>query len=195
LNSEQKREILMNVEKLRGQAAVLCGLVERPEDALGLTPAVPKISIVSPPHEYEVDGSQRFETHEVDILGRIVSSQNLHNSYAVTGAMATIAAAVVPGSVVNRMVGGDIMSPLALRIGHPSGMIEPRQDWHTTGDSVTIDRAYAIRTTRRLMTGTAYVAQMAAQPHDASRTKTPIPVPTRTNGFDPNAFIHRVMPR
>jgi len=162
LNPEQKREILMNAEKLRGQAAVLCGLVDKPENALGLTPAVPKISIVSPPHEYEVNGNQRFEAREVDMLGRIVSSQNLHTGYAVTGAIATIAAAVVPGSVVNRVVGTDMMSPMALRIGHPSGMIDARQDWQTTGDGITIHRTYAIRTARRLMTGTAYLAQMAA---------------------------------
>ncbi len=181
LGSEQRRELLASAEHLRGQAAVLCGLVERPEDALRLTPAVPKISIVSPPHDYVLDnGDQSFAAHEVDMLGRIISSQNLHGSYAVTGAMATIAAAVVPNSVVNRAIDCVVASPLTLRIGHPSGMIEPRQDWHATDDSVIIERVYAIRTTRRLMTGMVHVAQIVAQPHRPSRTTVVMPQSMRT---------------
>lgn len=173
LNPEQHRQILLDAETLRGQAAVLCGLVERPEDALGLTPAVPKLSIVSPAHDYESKDGQRYGASDVDMLGRIVSSQNLHSGYAVTGAISTIAAAVVPGSIVNRVVGGATVSPRTLRIGHSSGILELRQDWHAAGGNVTIDRAYVIRTARRLMTGTASVARMPVQRHDAG-TEVPL---------------------
>ncbi len=195
LASEQRRELLEIAEHLRGQAAVLCGLVDRPEDALRLSPAVPKISIVSPPRDYVFDnGRDGFAGHEVDMLGRVISSQNFHTSYAVTGAMATIGAAVVPDSVVNRAIGGAVSSPIALKIGHPSGMIEPRQDWRATDDGVVVERAYAIRTTRRLMTGTVHLTHLA-QPHEPSRTNVVTAVPTRTRTAAVTSLVPGVMPR
>ncbi len=166
LGPDMRQEILTTAEYLRGQAAALCGLVERPGDALSLTPAVPKISIVSPPHDYEASGSRRYGAGDVDMLGRIVSSQNLHSGYAVTGAIATIAAAVVPGSIVNRAVGSAATSPRTLRIGHSGGILELRQDWHAAGDNVSVDRVYVVRTARRLMTGTAYAARMPLRSDD-----------------------------
>ncbi len=163
LSTEQQSALLDQAEHLRGQAAVMCGLVERAEDALRLSPAVPKIALVSPPRGFTLDNNRvSFDAGEVDLLGRIISSQSFHNSYAVTGALATIAAAVVPGSVVNRTVGDAAHKPsLTLRIGHPSGVIELRQDSHIAGDSVTIERAYVVRTARRLMSGSACVPEFA----------------------------------
>ncbi len=176
----------------------MCGLADTPEDARRVTPAVPKISIVSPPHDYALANGLRFVASEVDMLGRIVSSQNFHNSYAVTGAMATIAAAVVPGSVVNRVVGHAAeRSPLSLKIGHASGVIGARQEWHPTGDGVMIDRTYMIRTARRLMTGSAYVAQFAAAvpPADLRTTNMWTSAPTRNGSSVPDASIQRVTAR
>jgi 2-methylaconitate cis-trans-isomerase PrpF len=194
LDGEQRRALQASAEHLRGQAAALCGLAERPEDALRLSPAVPKIALVSPPHDYVFDnGRDGFVAREVDMLGRIISSQNFHTSYAVTGAMATIAAAVVPDSVVNRAVGGAVASPLTLRIGHPSGMIEPRQDWRAGEDGVVIERAYAIRTTRRLMTGSVHLAQVA-QPHAAARTNV-VTTPMRRRATDAPAYVTGAVPR
>ncbi len=164
LTASQQCDVLAVAEKLRGQAAVLCGLAERPEEARGVTPAVPKVALISPPQDYAVEaGNLDFRASEVDMLGRIISSQNLHKSYAVTGAIATIAAAVVPGSVVNHAVGRNAdHAPLSLRIGHPGGVIEARQDWRQTGSCIHIERAYMVRTARRLMTGSAYLPLRAA---------------------------------
>jgi hypothetical protein len=199
LSARRQGELLEVAEKLRGQAAVLCGLADRPEDARRITPAVPKIAIVSPPHDYALDaGSQSLEAGDVDMLARIVSSQNLHKAYAVTGAIATIAAAVVPGSVVNRAVGRAAAgSPLALRIGHPGGVIEPRQDWHPSGDGVGIERTYMIRTARRIMTGSAHVADLVQvhPPVDLRTTRIWTSVPIRNANSAPQASSHRVRVR
>lgn len=176
LSSQQQSGVLAALERLRGQAAVLCGLAERSEDARRTTPAVPKISIVSQPRRYlPENGGVAIDAGDIDILGRIVSSQQFHKGYSVTGALATIAAAVIPDSIVNRAVGdAAATSPLALRIGHASGIIEPRQTWHPTGDGVSIDRAYMIRTTRRLLTGRAYVSNLVTAPRpDLQTTEIP----------------------
>ena len=52
LSPEQQNAMLEAAEDIRGQAAVLCRLVDRAEDARSLTPAVPKIAIVSPPQGF-----------------------------------------------------------------------------------------------------------------------------------------------
>jgi 2-methylaconitate cis-trans-isomerase PrpF len=188
LSARRQGELLEVAEKLRGQAAVLCGLADRPEDARRITPAVPKIAIVSPPHDYALDaGSQSLEAGDVDMLARIVSSQNLHKAYAVTGAIATIAAAVVPGSVVNRAVGRAAAgSPLALRIGHPGGV-----------NGVGIERTYMIRTARRIMTGSAHVADLVQvhPPVDLRTTRIWTSVPIRNANSAPQASSHRVRVR
>lgn len=159
LNSQQQADLLHIVENLRGQAAVLCGLADSPEDARRTSPAVPKVALVSPPKDYSIEnGSLSIKARNVDLLARIISSQNLHKAYAVTGAIATISAAVIPGSVVNKLVTERAgQSPFSLRIGHPSGIIEPRLDWHHSSDNVAVDRAYVIRTARRLMTGVSFL--------------------------------------
>ena len=123
-----------------------------------MSPVAPKVALVSPPRDYPVNGGEAvIEAGQVDLLARIVSGQNLHSSYAVTGAVAISSAAVVPGSVVNRLVGEQAdRSPFSLRVGHVRGVIEPRLDWHVSGDGVVVDRGYMIRTARKLMSGVSY---------------------------------------
>jgi 2-methylaconitate cis-trans-isomerase PrpF len=141
-----EREDLLDVgENLRSQAAIIIGLSKTMEEARLVSPNVPKVAFVSPP------GNPLTE----DLVARIVSSQSLHNAYAVTGAFATIAAAVIPGSTVDRVLGQTrTTSPFSLRIRHPGGVIEPRVDVHRTAKGVEVERAYIVRTARRLMSGT-----------------------------------------
>lgn len=158
----QAKKILRVVEHLRGQAAVLCGLVESSEDARRLSPAVPKVALVSPAQSYSIkDGEKLIEETDIDLHARIVSNQSLHNAYAVTGAVATISGAVVPGSILNYFVSGlPEKSPFSIRIGHPSGIIEPRVDWLRSNKDVVINKAYMVRTARRLLNGVSYFANV-----------------------------------
>lgn len=147
----QQADLLRIGEYLRSQAAVMIGLSETMEDARRVTPNVPKVAFVSQPRDCFAE----------DLMSRIVSSQSLHGAYAVTGAFATIAAAAVSDSIVNRLLGWSrIESPLSLRIGHPGGVIEPRIDWHRNGNGVVVDRAYMLCSARRLMTGVTYLADL-----------------------------------
>ncbi len=198
MSASRQAEILEIAEHLRDQAAMLCGLTSEPGAARRLTPAVPKVSIVSPSRDYALGGDGlAIEATDTDALARIVSSQNFHTAYAVTGMLATIAAAVVPGSVVNTLVGeAAAASPLNLKIGHPSGVIEARQDWHMEAGAVVIDRAYLIRTARRLMTGVAYVSRLAAMSStDFRTTKIWTSAPMRNGSPAPEVPVHRVSAR
>jgi 2-methylaconitate cis-trans-isomerase PrpF len=151
-------------EDLRGQAAVLAGLVTDPADALSRTPAVPKLSFVRRAAPYRTEGrGLDVSAGDIDLIGRIVSSQSFHKAYAVTGAIATAAAAAVPGSVVAAVIGEDgLADARPVRIGHPTGLIECALEVCRSGDEVAIERATVLRTARRIMEGQCYFDEPTA---------------------------------
>lgn len=53
---------------------------------------------------YETADGTTIRKEEIDLLSRMMSMQKSHPSYAMTGAMCTAAAAVVPGSVVAQVL-------------------------------------------------------------------------------------------
>jgi 2-methylaconitate cis-trans-isomerase PrpF len=151
----QDREFSALCENLRGQAAVLAGLVSDRSEALARTPAVPKLSLVQPPVDFHTEGRGAWmDGGTIDVVGRIVSSQAFHKAYAVTGAIATAAAAVVPGSVVSGVLrSSGTLRAGRLRIGHPTGLIGCALDACRSGDEITIRCASVLRTARRIMEG------------------------------------------
>jgi methylitaconate Delta-isomerase len=145
-------------ENLRGQAAVLAGLVSSAADALVKTPAVPKLSFVRRPTDFKTEGrGVQVLATDVDLVARIVSSQSFHKAYAVTGAVATAAAAAVPGSVVAAVTGARPGDSSQLRIGHPTGIIECALQTRLAREEVVIERATVLRTARRIMEGRCYI--------------------------------------
>jgi hypothetical protein len=161
-------------ETIRGHAAVLAGLVKNPADALTDSPAVPKLALVGPAASYRLEGAgpgqaTTVQAGAMDLTSRIISTQKYHQAYAVTGAIATAAAAAVEGSVVAQAAGarcrGEADGWSTLRIGHPSGVIAASVHVADNATGVIVDRARIGRTARTLMTGTILV------PGDA-----PIPV-------------------
>jgi methylitaconate Delta-isomerase len=151
-------------ERLRGQAAVLAGLVARASDALPVTPAVPKLAFIRPPADFRTEGRQvAVAAGDVDVVGRIVSSQSFHKAYAVTGAIAAAAAATVPGSVVASAMGGHLRAGVTrFRIGHPTGVIECQLESRQDAGEPVVDRVTVLRTARRIMEGRCYVEESAA---------------------------------
>lgn len=156
---EQRAEILAACEYLRGQAAVLTGLADSAAEAARVTPAVPKLAFVGPAVDYcTAAREQAVSVHHIDLVGRIVSSQSFHQAYAVTGAIATAAAALVPGSVVHRFVGDDPQATARhLRIGHPTGTIECTVEAVRFAGQIAIRRASFLRTARRIMAGRCFL--------------------------------------
>ena len=139
---------LISLEHLRSMVAETVGLVDSAADALKKTPDVPKLAFVGPPGGRD----------DVDLLSRIVSSQNYHQAYAVTGAIATSVAAAVPGSVVEEAIGRSIPAGIRkIRIGHPSGVMKCRFENLMGGAVPMISRAGVMRTARRVMQGAVIV--------------------------------------
>lgn len=150
---------LVALEHLRSMVAHNIGIVDSASDAISHSPDVPKLAFVGPPQNYDFnDHSGSITSDKIDLVSRIVSSQNYHCAYAVTGAIATAVAAAVPGSVVNEAIGRDLHSGVhGVRIGHPSGVMTCAIESRQLDGRLLIPRAGIMRTARRIMQGNVIV--------------------------------------
>jgi len=156
---ERDRELMDTLEHLRGQVAVRAGLVSSPGEALRRTPAVPKLAIIGPSRGYDIEGGgSSVSRTDVDLVARIISSQSIHKAYAVTGAIATLSAGLMQGSIVHNLVGdGTTESTRQLRIGHPTGVIHCAVAHSVNENGIHIRSATVWRTARRIMEGGVFV--------------------------------------
>ena len=145
------KDIMEHIERIRGMAAVKFGFVEDYMEARTKATSAPKVSIVSPAQDYvNMDGTN-VSGEKMDICVRAVSVGQLHKAYPMTVAVATGAAAMIKGTIVNEIVkeiSGDI-----IRLGHSSGVTEV--DMKMDGEKVL--KGGVTRTARRIMDGYVYI--------------------------------------
>lgn len=147
---------LAMLEAIRGAAAVKLGLISDARDSATLSPAVPKMTIVARSDTFKTASGETVDRSSIDMLGRMMSMQKTHKTYALTGALCTASAAVVEGSVVRQVV-REGFDPSNLRIGHPGGLIQAGVETEKDQNgNLAIHWAFGYRTARLLMTGTAY---------------------------------------
>lgn len=151
--SQEKLELL---ETVRGLAAVKLGLIQDYTRSAWDTPGIPKMTFVSEAETYVTADGKEIQKENIDLLSRMMSMQKAHPSYAMTGAMCTAAAAVVPGSVVNQVLREDTDTQ-CIRIGHPGGILECGVDYEENGFLPCIEDTFGFRTANLLMEGTAHI--------------------------------------
>jgi 2-methylaconitate cis-trans-isomerase PrpF len=94
--------------------------------------------------------------------------QDMHKTYAGTGTVATGAAARIPGTVGNEVCRNGAESSGAVRIGHPSGIIEIDVAVETRGGGAPVLQQAAFkRTARRIMEGVVFVPESAFESNEA----------------------------
>ena len=145
------------LEKVRGLAAVKLGLIQDYTRSAWDTPGIPKMTFVAEADDYVNGDGKEIKKEQIDLLSRMMSMQKTHPSYAMTGAMCTAAAAVVPGSIVNQVLPKDVDTQF-IRIGHPGGVLECGVDYREDGPCPIIDDTFGFRTANLLMEGTARIA-------------------------------------
>ena len=150
----EKLELL---EAVRGLAAVKLGLIEDYTRSAWDTPGIPKMTFVAESADYVNGDGKEIKKEQIDLLSRMMSMQKTHPSYAMTGAMCTAAAAVVPGSIVNGVLPKDVDTQF-IRIGHPGGILECGVDYKENGDCPIIEDTFGFRTANLLLEGTARIA-------------------------------------
>ena len=156
-------ELNANAEKLdlleavRGLAAVKLGLIDDYTKSAWETPGIPKMTFVAEADDYVNGDGKEIKKEQIDLLSRMMSMQKTHPSYAMTGAMCTAAAAVVPGSIVQQVLPKDVDTQF-IRIGHPGGILECGVDYTENGPCPEIQDTFGFRTANLLLEGTARIA-------------------------------------
>lgn len=153
INSSPER--LRLLENIRGSVAKLLGLVDSIEEAAIKCSNVPKLAIISEPVSYTTISGETIDASQIDVTSRMMAMQKSHPSYAMTGAMCTAVAAVIPGSIVNLLKSKNAQDT-DLKIGHPSGVIESSVDYKNENGVTHISSVEGYRTARLLFKGVAY---------------------------------------
>lgn len=161
------------LETIRSVAAEKCGIIDDYRRATDESPAVPKIAIVAPPASYKTAVGEEISADDIDLCARIMSMQKAHRAYALTGGIATAAAACIPGTVVEEVVRKDRDPEAPIRLGHPGGAMPLYAVAETVNGEVQIRSVKSVRTSRRLMEGTVYVpSRKLSAPYNVGKTVT-----------------------
>ena len=151
---------LDKIELIRGTAAKRLALVDDPAEARFKSPTLPMLAVVSEAADYVsyTDGSQ-VRADEIDFVSRLFFMQEMHKTYAGTGTVCTGAAALIEGTLVNRICSPRARKEKVVRIGHPSGTISIEVNVVNTPNGPELKLAAFGRTSRRIMEGFVYVPE------------------------------------
>lgn len=147
--------MLTLLEKIRGEAAVKMGLVEKWQDGATISPGVPKLTVVSTAHDYKTVSGSHIQGNDYDLSVRMMSMQKAHKTIALTGALCTAAACVVDGTIPNRILGAEAVKN-NLKLGHGDGIIDVSINYEKDENGIIIKSVSSHRTARKIMTGTVY---------------------------------------
>jgi len=153
--------LLEKLEHIRAHATVLMGMAKTPAEATEKRPHTPKLSFVSKPQTYTASSGKQIHQDDIDMVARIMSMGKLHHAMTGTGAIAIAVAGAIPGTVVNRLMGGQSQSKI--KFGHPSGTLEVGAQANNDSGDWVISKAIMSRSARRLMTGEVWLPQSLIQ--------------------------------
>lgn len=154
---EANKDLMALIEKIRGQAAVWCGLVDKPEDAALKSPYTPFFAIVSEPADYTTISGGAVKAADIDLVSRLLFMLKMHKTYPITGTVCTGAAVRIPGTVAWDVLREEAKSRMTVNIGHPGGVIPVESEAETSNGETTMKRIGVYRTARKIMDGHAYV--------------------------------------
>ncbi len=156
---EKDHDIKSRLEEIRSRAAVMIGIASDLKEATERSQAVPKVAVVSEPKSYRVVNGRNISIEDIDLFGWLVSMNNLHMAYPLTGVVCTAGAAKIDGTVVSDLVSPEARSKEIIHLGHPSGIISVKAIIEKRAGSYEYDYAEVGRTARRLMEGYVCVPQ------------------------------------
>ncbi len=154
---ESNPALMKLIEKIRGEAAVIFGLVDKAEDAALKSPYNPFFAIVSKPAAYHAINGKLVEAGEVDIVSRLLFMLRMHKTYPITGTVCTGAAARIPGSIAWELLREEAKGRMKIQIGHPGGVIPVEAEAKQENGQTVITRIGVYRTARKIMDGFVYV--------------------------------------
>ncbi|SCH71353.1 3-methylitaconate isomerase [uncultured Clostridium sp.] len=153
---DSNKDMLERLETIRGLGAVMLGFIDDYKESAEKSPGVPKLTIVAEPSTYTNVNGNVIEEKDMDLLGRMMSMQLTHKTYALTGALCTATAATIEGTIVNQVVRKGF-NPESLNIAHPGGLMQNGVECNIDKDgNRDVPWVYGYRTSRMIMDGTVY---------------------------------------
>ena len=157
-------ELMNKLEAVRNAAALKCGFIKPGETALVSSPIQPMISMVSPAVDYADYGSGKIISGEdMDFTARILFNQLPTDTFPGTATVCISAAAMVEGTVVNRVCKPAARERGAVWFGHARGVNKVTVDVENTPDGAIVKEVLFSRTARRIMDGVVYVKRSRLQ--------------------------------
>jgi 2-methylaconitate cis-trans-isomerase PrpF len=150
--------LLDRIEKIRSFAAQKIGIVDDWRNATREKPYIPFVALCAPPITYtDWTTGKPVPESDIDLSVRLLFMQKMHKAYPVTGAICTVAAAMIPGTIANQVARPGIANRSELRIGHPAGVIIPTGKVKEEKGGFVLKEATVDRTARCLMKGYAFI--------------------------------------
>ena len=139
------------LEAIRRKVAVMMGIP--------MSESIPKIAFIAPARDYRTLSGGVVTGKSVNMLARVMAMGKMHKAFAITAGIPAAIAAVIPDSVVNRVVakGKPVPQDGEIVIGHPSGMMDVKVDAATENGQLRIVSCTIGRTARKIMEGKVYI--------------------------------------
>jgi 2-methylaconitate cis-trans-isomerase PrpF len=152
LEIEAKKDVMAALDIIRREAALRAGMCERAED---VPVSAPRVALVASPTEFTSLDGRVHRPEDYQLAVRMESLRTIHRALPVTGAMCVAAAAMIEGSVPNKLA-NRAGTDDAIQLGNPSGVTVMEasvslQNGHWQAASTSV-----LRTIRRLMDGHVY---------------------------------------
>jgi 2-methylaconitate cis-trans-isomerase PrpF len=136
------KNIMTWLESVRGWAAQACGLITEEQEAASLSPAIPKIAMVS----------SSTDNEDAQFKATMISMGKTHEAFALTGAIAVASAAKMEDTVVHSVARSSNDSDVTFQ--HPSGLMTLKVEVSDNGSgNPKILWVSTVRTARKLMQG------------------------------------------
>ncbi len=150
---DQDLKIREKLESIRKKVAELMGIP--------INPSIPKVAFVSPSQNYKTIGQKEVRSEEIDFLARAMAMGKMHKVFPITGGIAAAIATILPGSIVNEMVGKKVEGRIKKRVnmGHPSGILDVEVEAEISGKEVRVIQCTIGRTARKIMDGRVYISE------------------------------------
>ncbi len=153
--------VRVKLEAIRRKVGELMGIA--------VSQSIPKISFVAASRDYQTITGKVVAKGDVNLLARVMAMGKMHKVFAITAAIPAAIAAILPGSVVNRVAGGGLpvwdwgqsgfkfktqdLTPIPIVFGHPSGVMDVKVDVRFEKGGPRIISCTIGRTARKILDG------------------------------------------
>lgn len=152
------QELLNRLVAVRCAAAEFLGFVKDRKDATEASPSIPCLAFIHEPVDYvDYATNEPIRAKDLDFIARNIHNNKAHETFMSSGSICTAVAAMIEGTVVNKVASNKAKETGIVRFGHPRGIVEIIVEINKTGSGFEVKKAVIGRTARRILDGYVYI--------------------------------------